>query len=230
MGDSLFLIVNDVARHTPWLHLPIKLYAAYGVAIFAGLMVLGWWYARKDANPARMAAALWTPLGMIAALAIAQPISSLVAERRPFVVLHHILVLTEHSANYGFPSDHATMAGAVAAGMLLVHKRLGIATVIAALFMAFARVYVAVHYPQDVLGGLVLGATVVLIGYALFLSLFEKAIAWCSHTRLRPLVTAPPDGPAVARGTELPPNDLSDEPHAHASEPGRSGLSAERIE
>jgi len=37
------------------------------------------------------------------------------------------------------------MAGAVAAGVLLVHWRLGLLTVVLALLMAATRVYVGVH-------------------------------------------------------------------------------------
>ncbi len=51
------------------------------------------------------------------------------------------------------PSDHAVMAGAVAAGLLLAHRRLGALAAAAALLMAFARVYIGAHYPWDVLGG-----------------------------------------------------------------------------
>ena len=40
------------------------------------------------------------------------------------------------------PSDHATVVGAVAVGLLLVNRRWGIVAAIAAVVMAFARVYV----------------------------------------------------------------------------------------
>jgi membrane-associated phospholipid phosphatase len=59
------------------------------------------------------------------------------------------------------------MAGAAAAGLWLVSRRLGLIAVVAAVVMAFARVYIAAHYPWDVVAGLVLGALVALIGWAL---------------------------------------------------------------
>jgi undecaprenyl-diphosphatase len=80
-------------------------------------------------------------------------------------VLPHILVLADRSSDPSFPSDHATMAGAVAAGLLLVSWRLGLLAMVAAALMGFARVYIAAHYPQDVLTGLILGAAVTLLGY-----------------------------------------------------------------
>lgn len=40
------------------------------------------------------------------------------------------------------------MAGAVAAGVWLVNRRLGVIAAIAAVAMALARVYVGAHYPK----------------------------------------------------------------------------------
>jgi membrane-associated phospholipid phosphatase len=79
---------------------------------------------------------------------------------RPYTAHPGILVLAHRSTDFSFPSDHAVMAGAVAAGLWLVSRRLGLIATLAALVMAFARVYIAAHYPQDVVAGLLLGAAV----------------------------------------------------------------------
>ena len=92
-NTSLFLSVNDFARATPWLHGPLALYAGYGLVVFAGLLVAGWWIARRDGNPTRMAAALWAPLGTLLAVAVNQPIVALVHEARPYETLTGILCL-----------------------------------------------------------------------------------------------------------------------------------------
>jgi membrane-associated phospholipid phosphatase len=54
--------------------------------------------------------------------------------------------------------------GAVAAGSWLASRALGAIAAVAAVLMAFARVYVGVHYPWDVAAGLVFGALVALLG------------------------------------------------------------------
>ncbi|GAB2984150.1 hypothetical protein LWP59_17970 [Amycolatopsis acidiphila] len=87
-------------------------YANDEIAVFAALMVAGWWSARQQANPARMAAAVWAPLGMLAALGVNQPLSAVVSEPRPYTALQNILVLAQHSHDPAFPSDHAVLAGA----------------------------------------------------------------------------------------------------------------------
>ncbi len=113
-------------------------------------------------------------------------------ESRPYTVLPHILVLAHHSHDPSFPSDHAVMAGAVAAGLFLVHRRLGLMAMLAAVVMTFSRVYIAAHYPQDVLAGLLVGAAVSLIGFLLVRRLLVWLLSLAEGTALRPLLTTAP--------------------------------------
>ena len=193
-NTSLFLSVNDFARSTPWLHGPLVLYAGYGLVVFAGLLVAGWWIARKAGDPVRMAAALWAPTGMLLALAVNQPIVAAVNESRPYASLPDILVLATPTTDPGFPSDHAMVAGAVTAGLFLVDRRLGWVTAAAAALMAFSRVYIAAHYPLDVVVGLMLGAAISLAGYFLLRRILLRMVVALQHTMFRPLLTAAPQG------------------------------------
>jgi membrane-associated phospholipid phosphatase len=160
-----FLAINEWAQDTPWLHGVIRFYASYGVVLFAGLLVAGYVVARRQRSATKYAAAFWAGLGTLLAVAVNQPIASDVGEPRPFAVFPHALVLVHRSTDPSFASDHATMAGAVAVGLFLVSRRLGVVAAVAALLMSFARVYVGAHYPVDVAAGLALGATVVLLGW-----------------------------------------------------------------
>jgi undecaprenyl-diphosphatase len=103
-------------------------------------------------------------LGTLLAVAVNQPIVHAVSERRPYTALSHVTLLVHRSTDASFPSDHATMAGAVAVGLVLTSWRLGLVAAALALLMAFARVYVGAHYPVDVgvgleVGGIVAAAT-----------------------------------------------------------------------
>lgn len=161
-----FRDVNQLARHTPWLHAAARDFAQYGVVVFALLLLWSWWVARGSADAVRAAAALWAPVGVLVAVALNQPIVNGVREPRPYTSLAHVLVLVSRSSDYSFPSDHAVMAGATAAGVLLVSRRWGVVAACAAVLMAATRVYVGAHYPSDVVAGLAFGAVVSLVGYA----------------------------------------------------------------
>lgn len=176
MNRHGFRDINDFARHTSWLHGFFADWAAYGILLFAALLLAGWWAARRDDSPRRMAALLWTPVAALLAVAINQPIVHAVNERRPFVAMPHVLTLVHHAADAGFPSDHATASGALAVGLLVASRRLGWLAAIVAVVIAFSRVYVGVHYPGDVLAGLLLGAVVALAGMIPALWLGERAV------------------------------------------------------
>lgn len=193
-GDhAIFDAINSFARDTAWLHTPLLDYANDGVVLFAALLLVGWWVARSTTELTRVAAALWAPVGALIALAINQPIVNGVREARPYTVLPHILVLAHHSADYSFPSDHAVMAGAVAGGLFLVNRRLGLIAGLAALLMAFARVYIGAHWPGDVEVGLVLGAVVTIGGFKAIERPAVRLLDYLSTTPMRPLLVARSD-------------------------------------
>jgi membrane-associated phospholipid phosphatase len=192
-----FLRVNHLAQATPALHAPMRVYAESGVALFAALLLLAWWWARRDQNPRTMASAVWAPAGALLAIGLNQPLVNLVREARPYTVFPHALVLVAHSQDFSFPSDHAVMAGAVAAGVLLTNRRLGAVTAIAAVVMAFARVYVGAHFPLDVIVGLLFGAAVTTLGYLALRPLLVPTVARLTRTPLRPLLTT--SRPSVVR-------------------------------
>ncbi|MEO7351542.1 MAG: phosphatase PAP2 family protein [Marmoricola sp.] len=190
LQHAWFESVNHFARITPALHTPMRAYAAYGVVLFAALLALAWWRARHAPDPRTMAAALWAPVGVLVALALNQPLGNFVGETRPYTVFPHALMLVAHSQDFSFPSDHAVMAGAVAAGVSLSNRRLGVLTAVAAVVLGFARVYVGAHFPLDVIAGLFFGAGVVALGYLVARRPLVVGIRQLARTPAGPLVQA----------------------------------------
>lgn len=189
-GDTHdFTVVNDFARHTGWLHTPVLAYANYGIVLFGALLLVGFALARRTGSPTTVARSLLAGAAVLLAVAVNQPIVHAVNEPRPYARLPHALVLVHRSVDASFPSDHATMAGAVAVGLLLVHRRLGVLAAVAALLMAGARVYVGAHYPVDVLAGLAVGGTVSFVLVRFGAPFLARPLTWLTATRLRPLLT-----------------------------------------
>ncbi|MCA1844960.1 MAG: phosphatase PAP2 family protein [Actinobacteria bacterium] len=181
--------MNRVADGTPFAHALLVAYAKYGVALFAGLLLVGWWSARRAGDRRSMAASLWGGAGALAALGIAQQIGHVVDRARPYDVMPAAHVLIARTADFSFPSDHATVVGAVAAGLWLANRRLGLVAAGLAFLMAFSRVYVGAHYPGDVLAGLALGAGTTLALWPLANRLLRPTLAVIGASPLSCLVT-----------------------------------------
>ncbi len=192
MDDRLFGVVNRFAGATPWLHMVVGGYASYGVAVFVVLLLAGWWIARRSGDPVRMAGVICAGVATLVAVALNQPIVHAVTRPRPYTAHPALVVLAHRSSDFSFPSDHATMAGAAAVGLLLVSRRLGLVAVSAAVAMAGARVYVGAHCPGDVAVGLLLGGLVAALLYAACRTALTRLVATAGRTRLRPLLAPQP--------------------------------------
>lgn len=177
LDEYLLLQVNGFARSTGWLHTPLADFAKYGVVLFGVLLLVGVFRARAD-RTRTLAASGWACVAVLLALAVNQPVGRLFGEGRPYATHPQLLVLASRTSDFSFPSDHAVMAGAVAAGLLLSGRRLGLVAVGAALLMAFARVYLAAHYPWDVLAGLLLGASASVLGWLVLAPVLTTFTGW----------------------------------------------------
>ncbi|MBD5460086.1 MAG: phosphatase PAP2 family protein [Lachnospiraceae bacterium] len=92
-------------------------------------------------------------------------LKNIIARGRPFTVDTTVSLLIKEPGEYSFPSGH-TLNGFSAATMLFLHYRgPGIAAFVLAGIIAFSRMYLFVHYPTDILGGLILGVVDALVIY-----------------------------------------------------------------
>ncbi|MCI9442269.1 MAG: phosphatase PAP2 family protein [Ruminococcus sp.] len=99
----------------------------------------------------------------LAALAIGALITNialkpLIGRTRPYEVIDGLVTLIGKQSDDSFPSGH-TCASFAAAGVYwrMMPRKYGIPLLIFAALIAFSRLYVGVHYPSDVLGGLLIG-------------------------------------------------------------------------
>jgi membrane-associated phospholipid phosphatase len=189
IDGSAYRDVVEVAHRSPgWLDDAVSVWSAYGLLVFALLMVAGWWRARR-ADAAAAVTALAVPATVVAAYGVDTVLKLLVREDRPCRSLAmKTLEASPAPGDWSFPSTHATIAAAAAVALLFVSRRLGASAVAAALAMAASRVWVGVHYPHDVLAGLAVGAAVAFGLMTLIRRQARTLAALLTGTRLSPLL------------------------------------------
>lgn len=231
MDVSLLYEVNGAARQAPeWLDRAVSLAGEYGILLVLVLLVLWCWRGarRQDEAPAveSIAALVWAPLAAGLALLVNVPLRELVARPRPFRQHEGLQVLdpgfggANGTTDFSFVSDHTTLAMALGVGLFLANRRIGFLGIGLALAEGFCRVYMGVHYPTDVIGGLALGTAVVLVLAPLAMALLTPVV--------RAVARSPRVGRLVrAKGRALPrPLDLAQAQTPSAEQRTRSDLAA----
>lgn len=157
LNEALFLFLNASDYPSVIVLTIAKLFADYAIALVPLTLVIGW-LRGSDATRKLMLEA--TASGF-SGLLIAQAIGLVWPHPRPFVMgLGRTLI--PHAANASFPSDHLTLLWAVAFSFLMHQSSrfAGIFLTLLGLPMAWARIYLGVHFPLDMLGAaLVAGAS-----------------------------------------------------------------------
>jgi undecaprenyl-diphosphatase len=193
IDGSLFTSVTGFARDTKWLNAPMELWTNLGLGVFAVLMVMGWWNARRRGTQA-MTLALAAPVAIVTAFAAAEVVKKIVAEVRPCRSMPHAYIVDACPApsDYAFPSGHTTVAAATVAALFLLDRRLSAIAAVFALLEGFTRVYVGAHYPHDVLGSALLALPVAYLTSLALRRWATPLVASLNRSALRPLLTAEP--------------------------------------
>ena len=123
-------------------------------------------------------------------------LKNLIARTRPYDEIEGLVNLVGKQSDYSFPSGHTGAAFAVAGAMLVValfglpmiaktgefkredpslsFKLVSVILIMYATLLAFSRMYVGVHYPTDVLCGLLLGLGTSAMAYLIYQVAIKK--------------------------------------------------------
>lgn len=118
-------------------------------------------------------------LTMMGAMALSFLIGNLflknvIARPRPFVVDSSVTLLIPKPGEYSFPSGHTLNSVTAATVIFLYFKKAGIAALVLAGLIAFSRMYLFVHYPTDILGGIILGIMDAMLAYKITQMVIKK--------------------------------------------------------
>ncbi len=121
-------------------------------------------------------------LTMMIAMAITYLVGNLflknvIARPRPCAVDNSVILKIPFPSEYSFPSGHSSNGFAGAVTIFCYYRRAGLLSLLMAALIAFSRLYFFVHYPTDILGGILLGTLDALLAVWLVKHLENRADA-----------------------------------------------------
>ncbi len=176
MDQAWFLYLNGLPVSAPVLGTLAVLVSKYGIVLYP-LLMLGLWWRGSGESERRRGVLLLSVLAVVLALGVNAVLNGIFPRPRSFLVLPVHVLVTPPPHDSSFPSDHAAVASAIAVTLLCgVGAGWGVLGLLGALVIGASRVIVGVHYPSDILGGVLVGAVC-------------AGIALRAEAPLRPVVT-----------------------------------------
>lgn len=155
LNHALFLWINAPVNPAPVSVWWAMVFAEYAIWLVPLTLIACWLWGA----PATRRHALQAALAAMLALLINVGFSLVWYHPRPFAIGLGTNLLP-HAADSSFPSDHLTLLWTVAF-CLIGHanlRRVGVGLALLGLPMAWARIYLGVHYPLDMLGAAAVSA------------------------------------------------------------------------
>jgi len=210
--ERLFLTINRLSHHSHLLDSIMAWSAQWIPVLLAAVLLATWLWKRRAADHPSFRAALAGAVALGCA-----PIVGLLHHQAQPSALGLGRTLIAHVSGNSFPSEHTALSFGVAVSLLLSGSGLWPVALALAFLVGFARIFVGVHFPLDVLIGAALGTLV-----ALLLDLgrtgIDRAADWVYGVECRVLPgvfkASPPPAEPVREGNralvEVPSDQLAD--------------------
>lgn len=171
MQASILRFLHRIA--TPFLDLLANGASFFGEETFViAIVLLVFWNINKQKGFALY-------MNVLTSVLIMGILKAVVRAPRPFVVLDDIAGKRMGTATgYSFPSGHTTTAASFYTSLALLLKK-RICSIIAAIMIVLvgvSRLYLGVHWPNDVFAGLLIGVSISFLLYRWSLQLFEDRV------------------------------------------------------
>lgn len=123
-------------------------------------------------------------LEAMVAMALSQSIVQILKKgfgrERPYKMIQNINTFKIELPDFSFPSGHTTASFCLAATISLNMPKLAVILYFLALLIGISRIYLAVHYPSDVIVGIILGVSSSLIIHFFLLESVIELAKWVS--------------------------------------------------
>ncbi len=101
-------------------------------------------------------------------------LKNVIARPRPFVVNPLIELIIEKPGEFSFPSGHTLSSFECAIAIFIKNKKWGIAAIVLAAIIALSRLYLYVHYPTDIIAGILLGIAIAFLATFIANKIYDK--------------------------------------------------------
>lgn len=112
------------------------------------------------------------PVGL--ATIISEVLSLWFVRQRPFVAMESIKLLVPHSADGGMPSHHMVFMASLAFMVFRSNRKIGTSMFFLTVISGVGRISSGIHFPSDVLAGIVLGVVTAFLWIRLTEQLFKS--------------------------------------------------------
>jgi undecaprenyl-diphosphatase len=155
---SIFHALNGALRHQDGGQDAAEIFNAWAIFVLVAVTGVLWFLARPGGSLRPKLAAMSAAVAALLALLANAVLGQLWFHDRPFVDHPRAtLLLVHHAADNSFPSDHASVAFAIAFAVTAFYRRYGLVLLLGAAAVAIDRIFVGVHYPVDVASSLLIG-------------------------------------------------------------------------
>jgi undecaprenyl-diphosphatase len=169
---TMLRVINNLGKEFPIFN-PLAIFFAEHMVFVLAAILLFYWLTGSHYDKKMVVGGA---LAFFLAEVIAKTIGFLYSHHQPFALFPNINQLIPHEIDNSFPSDHTILFFSFAVSTFLHHKRRGLILLFVAALVGLSRIWVGVHYPVDVLFGVLIATISAILSFIFLKQITEKIV------------------------------------------------------
>lgn len=158
-NHPIFFLIFNLSNHSPLLDILMIFGAEHLIFLMWFLIFI---FAIKGKTKDRKSLILFL-ISFPILYFIIKLIHLFIFEQRPYIANEILPLISYRADDASFPSRHASISFAMAFAFLYFKSKWGIPILLLAAWVGISRVYVGVHYPMDIIGGIIVAIVSLII-------------------------------------------------------------------